>query len=84
MALTPDQFLTQVKLGRLLPAYLFLGPDAYRRDKCRRALIEYWLAEGTEREEGLTRLDLSKNKLTSLDGVAMNTALRWLSAAEPS
>lgn len=30
---------------------------------------------------GLTRLDLSKNKLTSLDGVAMNTALRWLSAA---
>ena len=30
---------------------------------------------------GLTRLDLSKNKLTSLDGVAMNTALRWLSVA---
>ena len=30
---------------------------------------------------GLIRLDISKNQLTSLDGVAMNTSLRWLSAA---
>ena len=28
----------------------------------------------------LTRLDLSKNRLSSLDGVALNTRLRWLSA----
>lgn len=29
----------------------------------------------------LSRLDVSKNELTSLDGVGDSTALRWLSAA---
>jgi Leucine-rich repeat (LRR) protein len=29
----------------------------------------------------LQRLDISKNRLSSLDGVSMNTRLRWLSAA---
>ena len=29
----------------------------------------------------LSRLDISKNKLTSLDGIGMNMQLRWLSAA---
>ena len=63
--MTPEQFLTQVKLGRLLPVYLFVGPDGYKRDKCRRALIEYWLAEGEEREQGLTRLDLDDTTLAA-------------------
>lgn len=88
MALTPDQFLTQIKLGRLLPAYLFIGPDAYRRDKCRRALIEFWLAEGEEREQGLTRLDLDETPLADAMDDACSYSLFatkrvvWITSAE--
>jgi Leucine-rich repeat (LRR) protein len=30
----------------------------------------------------LSRLDLGKNSLDSLDGISANTALRWLSVAK--
>ncbi|MCX6604936.1 MAG: DNA polymerase III subunit delta [Acidobacteria bacterium] len=88
MAMTPEQFLTQVKLGRLLPVYLFVGPDGYKRDKCRRALIEYWLAEGEEREQGLTRLDLDDTTLADAMDDAMSYSLFaskrviWITSAE--
>ena len=31
--------------------------------------------------KSLSRLDVSKNELSSLDGISLNTGLRWLSAA---
>ena len=88
MAMTPEQFLTQVKLGRLLPVYLFVGPDGYKRDKCRRALSEYWLSEGEEREQGLTRLDLDDTTLADAMDDAMSYSLFaskrviWITSAE--
>lgn len=88
MPMTPEQFLTQVKLGRLLPAYLFVGPDGYKRDKCRKALVESWLAEGEEREQGLTRLDLDEIKLSdAMDDAASYSLFAtkrvvWITSAE--
>ena len=38
--MTPDQFLTSLKKDGPAPVYLFLGPDSYERDRCRRALRE--------------------------------------------
>ena len=37
--MTPDQFLARMKKGALAPAYLFLGAEAYNRDRCRKALL---------------------------------------------
>ena len=36
--MTPDQFLAKLKKDGPEPVYLFLGPDAFERDRCRRAL----------------------------------------------
>jgi len=38
--LTPDQFLQRVAKHGPAPAYLFIGPDAYQRAACRKALAE--------------------------------------------
>jgi DNA polymerase III subunit delta len=62
--MTPEQFLESVKRRGPDPAYLFLGPDSYNRDRCRRALIEAALAEG-ERESGFTRHDLDQTPLAA-------------------
>ena len=34
--MTPDQFLAKLKKDGPEPAYLFLGPEAFERDRCRR------------------------------------------------
>jgi DNA polymerase-3 subunit delta len=56
--MTPDQFLAKLKKDGPEPVYLFLGPDAYERDRCRRALVDAALP-GEAREDGFTRHDLS-------------------------
>lgn len=61
--MTPDDLLSSIKANRMAPVYLFLGPDAWRRDECRRALLEKHLAEA-EREQGYTRLDLDQSSLS--------------------
>ena len=38
--MTPDQFLQRVAKYGPAPAYLFIGPDTYRRAACRKALVE--------------------------------------------
>ena len=38
--MTPDQFLAQIRKQPPGPLYLFLGPENYRREMCRRALVE--------------------------------------------
>ena len=85
--MTPDDFLTQLKANRVAPAYLFLGPDAWRRDECRNALIEKALPQ-EDREQGYSRLDLDEVSLTdALDDACSyslfaNTRLIWVSSAE--
>ena len=67
--MTPEDLLSQLKAGKVAPAYLFLGPDAWRRDECRKALIEKALPE-EDREQGYTRLDLDEVSLTEVSPVS--------------
>ncbi len=63
------------KIARgLAPAYLFLGPDTYWRDRCRRALLDQALG-GTEREEGLTRFGLNEVTLAEVIDDARSLSL---------
>ena len=85
--MTPEDLLSQLKAGKVAPAYLFLGPDAWRRDECRKALIEKALPE-EDREQGYTRLDLDEVSLTEAldDACSMSlfasTRLLWVTGAE--
>jgi DNA polymerase III subunit delta len=64
--LTPDQFLVTLQKNGPAPAYLFLGPEPYQRDRCRRALLDAVLGPAhEERETGLTRVDLSEVPLAA-------------------
>ena len=49
--MTSDEFLRSIEKREPQPAYLFLGPEGWSRDRCRRALIERMLRE-EDREEG--------------------------------
>ncbi len=85
--MTPEDLLSQLKAGKVAPAYLFLGPDAWRRDECRKVLIEKALPE-EDREQGYTRLDLDEVSLTDVldDACSMSlfasTRLLWVTGAE--
>lgn len=85
--MTPDDFLSSVRANKLAPVYLFLGPDAWRRDECRKALIEHVLPE-EDREQGLTRIDLSEISLSEVIDDACSyslfasTRVLWVSSAE--
>jgi DNA polymerase III subunit delta len=61
--MTPDDFLRSLEKREPQPAYLFLGPEAWSRDLCRRTLIERVLPL-EDREQGITRHDLSEVELT--------------------
>jgi DNA polymerase III subunit delta len=85
--MSPDQFLGSLKRKSFPPAYLFLGSEAYNRARCRAALVDAFLGPD-ERENGLTRHDLSEVELRdaiddarSLSLFATNRIL-WLSSAE--
>jgi DNA polymerase-3 subunit delta len=60
--MTPDQFLARVKKSVIAPAYLFLGTEAYGRDRCRQALVDAMLAP-EDREAGLAQYDLRESAL---------------------
>lgn len=85
--MTPDDLLSALKANKLAPAYLFLGPDAWRRDECRKVLIEKALPE-EDREHGYNRLDLDEVSLNdALDDACSYslfaaTRLIWVSSAE--
>jgi DNA polymerase III subunit delta len=85
--MTPEQFLEGLKRGRLEPAYLFLGGEAYNRERARRALIEAALAP-EERETGFTRHDLDQVSLAAAVDDARSLSLFaarrviWLARAE--
>src|SRR5215472_3859736 len=87
MSLTPEQFLERLKRGAPEPAYLFLGPEAYNRERCRRALIETALP-AEDRESGFIRHDLDQVGLAVAIDDARSLSLFasqrviWLARAE--
>ena len=87
MTLTPDAFLAQLEKKPPAPAYLFIGPEQYGRDVCRRALAERVVASG-DFENGLTRHDLEEQSLAEVTDDARAFSLFaperviWVSRAE--
>ena len=85
--MTPRQLLAQVEKRGVSPAYLFLGPEAYLRAECRRAILER-LVPGGEREDALTRHDLSEVSLAAVLDDARSYSLFvparliWVAGAE--
>ena len=85
--MTPDQLLTQLKRGQVAPAYLFVGPDVYRRSQVRTALRQAVLGEEQD-ENGLTRHDLDEVELGDVMDDACSYSLFaskrliWVGAAE--
>jgi len=87
--MTPEQFLSSLPRNGPAPVYLFLGPEHYQRDRCRRALLESVLGDTREaRETGFTRLDLSEVPLAAALDDARSLSLFaprrviWLAGAE--
>jgi DNA polymerase III subunit delta len=88
--MSPEQFLARLAKNGPEPAYLFLGPEAFERTRCRRALLDAVLPdkENGERENGFTRHDLDKIPLAAAldDARALSLfasrRLIWLAAAE--
>jgi DNA polymerase-3 subunit delta len=64
--MTSRQFLDKAKPGNPLPpAIVFIGPDLYSRDRCRSRLIEAALPP-EDREQGITRFDLSQCEMAEI------------------
>ena len=86
--MTPEQFLARLKKSGPEPAYLFLGPEAFERDRCRRALVSAALPDPEEREGGFTQHDLDQTPLTAVMDDARSMSLfaprrlLWLTRAE--
>ena len=85
--MTPEQFLDRLKKSGPAPAYLFLGPEPYQRDRCRRALVDAMLPP-EDRESGFTRHDLDQVSLAAALDDARSLSLFasrrviWLASAE--
>jgi DNA polymerase III subunit delta len=85
--MTPDQFLDRLQRHGPAAAYLFLGPEQYQRDRCRRALLEAALPE-EDRESGFTRHDLDQTTLAAALDDARSLSLFaskrvvWIAGAE--
>lgn len=85
--MTPQQFVDHVKKQAPAPVYLFLGPDQYAREQCRRVLVERVLPEEM-RADGLTRHDLDETSLADVldDALSMSLfaseRLLWVMSAE--
>ena len=61
--MTPDEFLRSIEKREPQSAYLFLGPEPWTRDRCRKALIERCCLPKIA-NRGLTRHDLSEVELS--------------------
>jgi DNA polymerase-3 subunit delta len=86
--MTAQQFLTQVGKGKIEAVNLFVGPDAYMRQKAKDALIAALLPTPEDRESGWSRFDLTDVSLAQVidDACAMSlfasTRLIWVAGAE--
>lgn len=72
--MTAAEFRKRLSSGKLPPVILFVGPDSYERERCRRALAETVLAP-EERESGLTRHDLDAVTLAEVFDDARSLSL---------
>jgi DNA polymerase III subunit delta len=87
MRTTPDALLDQLSKKPAAAAYLFLGPEPYGRDACRRALIERVVPSG-DVESGVARHDLDEVSLAEVldDARALSLfasdRVIWVSRAE--
>jgi DNA polymerase-3 subunit delta len=86
---TPDQFVASIQKSAPAPVYLFLGPEAFQRERCRKALLDAVLGTDAEvRESGFTRVDLSETPLNSALDDARSMSLFatrrviWIASAE--
>ncbi|MBC8165190.1 MAG: hypothetical protein H7Y20_04865, partial [Bryobacteraceae bacterium] len=85
--MTPDEFVRSLQTRAPAPAYLFLGPESYGRDRCRQALIEKALPP-EDRESGFIRHDLDDVDLVSILDDAQSFSLFassriiWVTGAE--
>ncbi len=85
--MTPEQFLAKLKKDGPEPVYLFLGPEAFERERCRRALFAAALPEEA-REDGFTRHGLDQIPLAAAIDDARSMSLFatqrliWLASAE--
>lgn len=85
--MSPAQFLASLKKGPPAGCYLFLGPEHYQRDRCRRALVDAVLSP-EEVEHGLTRHDLAETTLAAVVDDAASFSLFapkrivWVSSTE--
>jgi DNA polymerase-3 subunit delta len=88
--MSPEQFLARLAKNGPEPAYLFLGPEAFERTRCRRALLDAVLPDkdNGERENGFTRRDLDRTPLAAAldDARALSLfasrRVIWLAGAE--
>jgi DNA polymerase-3 subunit delta len=87
--MTPEQFLISLKKSGPPPVVLFLGPEPYQRDRCRQALLSVVLGDAPEdRDQGLTRFDLSETPLPAALDDARSMSLFaskrvvWIGGAE--
>jgi DNA polymerase-3 subunit delta len=86
---TPEQFLSQIRRQDPGPACFLLGPEPYRRELCRRALLDRFLPSG-EREAGLSQFDLRETPWSAIIDDARSLSLFasrrvvWVTSAEAS
>jgi DNA polymerase-3 subunit delta len=88
--MSPEQFLDRVSKKGPESVYLFIGPEAYNRERCRKALTKAALAglAEEEREGAFTRHDLDQVPLASALDDARSLSLFatrrliWLARAE--
>ncbi len=86
--MTPEQFLDRLKKQPPAPAYLFLGPEPYNRERCRKGLIAAALGAEGDVESGFTRHDLDQTSLAAaLDdarslSLFASQRLIWIGSAE--
>jgi DNA polymerase-3 subunit delta len=84
--MTPEQFLDRLKKGPA-PVYLFVGQEAYQRERCRRALMDAVLSQ-EDRDSGFVRHDLDQISLAAAIDDARSLSLFatqrvvWLASAE--
>ena len=85
--MSPSDFLRSLKKQGPAAVYLFIGAEAYERNRCRRALIESALPP-EEREQGMTAHDLAGVGMAALLDDAQSLSLFasnrviWVSGAE--
>jgi DNA polymerase III subunit delta len=88
--MSPDQFLDRLLKKGPESVYLFLGPESYNRERCRKALAQAVFAglAKEDREGAFTRHDLDQMALTSALDDARSLSLFatrrliWLARAE--